>query len=161
MLLRDAHHAYRDLFGRQGRCRVRVYGPTPASGGLPVVLVTALAEHAGPSLTNTIEQLAAEVLSRYLPERDGAEPPFLLVEHEPERQPARPARWHDPSFAEPFDLVRFAHHRPKPTWRSPRRGLVQQFGEPEWRRVERGEVERLLGEPLPEPACSCERAPGA
>jgi hypothetical protein len=105
MLLRDVEHAYRSLAGFEGRCRVRIYAPTAASDGLPIVLLTELeGRNPGPSITNEVEQIAAEVLSRYLPEQDGAEPPFLLVEHYPDAGCRR-----DELAAEHFDQVRFAH----------------------------------------------------
>src|SRR6059058_2123619 len=74
MLLRDVEHAYRSLAGSEGRYRARIYAPTAASSGLPIVLLGELASNPGPSITNKVEQIAAEVLSRYLPEQDGAEP---------------------------------------------------------------------------------------
>jgi len=79
--LRDVEHRFRDQKGAEGVCRVRVFAA--ASGGLPVVILSELASNDGPSVTNTVEQLAAEILSRYLPEQDGLEPPFVLLEHYP------------------------------------------------------------------------------
>jgi len=149
--LRDGEHSYTDWKGAQGHCRVRVYAGTQASGGLPVVIVTDPPSNAGPSVTNTIEQLAAEILSRYVPEMDGLEPPFVLVEHTPDRGCRS-----DALDAEHFDLVSFAHWRPRPRWQGPRRGMMQSFGEPDWQRVSRAEVEQLLGQELDEPSCTCQ-----
>jgi hypothetical protein len=150
MLLRDTAHVYRRLAGIEGRCRVRIYAPTVASGGLPVVLLTELPSNTGPSVTNEVEQIAAEVLSRYLPEQDGAEPPFALVEHYPDTGCRR-----DELAAEHFDLVTFAHYAGRPRWSIQQRAMAQRFGEPDWRRVDRAQVEQWIGEALPEPACTC------
>ena len=151
MLLRDTEHAYRSLAGIGGRCRLRTYAPTAASGGLPIVLLGELASNTGPSVTNEVEQIAAEVLSRSLPEQDGAEPPFLLVEHYPDTGCRR-----DALAAEHFDQVAFAHYAGRPRFWTVQCGLVQCFGEPDWRRMERSEVEAWIGEALPEPACTCQ-----
>ena len=150
MLLRDTEHAYRSLAGIEGRCRVRIYAPPAAADGLPIVLLEELASNTGPSVTNEVEQIAAEVLSRSLPEQDGAEPPFLLVEHDPDTGCRR-----DELAAEHFDQVTFAHYAGRPRFWNVQRGMVQRFGEPEWHRVERAQVETWIGEVLPEPPCTC------
>jgi len=82
--LRDVEHSFRDQKGAAGVCRVRVFASPEASGGLPVVILTELATNDGPSVTNTVEQLAAEILTRYLGGQDGLEPPFVRVEHYPD-----------------------------------------------------------------------------
>ena len=150
MLLRNVEHAYRSLVGFEGRCRVRIYAPTAAAGGLSIVLLGELASNPGPSITNEVEQIAAEVLSRSLPEQDGAEPPFLLVEHDPDAGCRR-----DALAAEHFDRVTFAHYAGRPRFWTVQRGMVQRFGEPEWRRVGRAQVEAWIGDALPEPPCTC------
>ncbi|MBV9327255.1 MAG: hypothetical protein JO352_26195 [Chloroflexi bacterium] len=59
-------------------------------------------------MTNTVEQIAAEVLMYYLPGQEGLVPACVLVKHYPDRQPrGNEARWHDPFFGETFDLVSF------------------------------------------------------
>jgi len=45
MLVRDTEHTYRDQKGADGVCRVRVFAPTAASDGLPVVIVTEHHQH--------------------------------------------------------------------------------------------------------------------
>ena len=155
-------HEYTAGNGFDGWCEVRIYDATPESGGLPIVMLTEppYDVDSGPSVTNTVEQLAAEVLTRYLGEQDGLEPPFVLVEHYPDRQRQNPrARYHDPLFGESFDLVTFA------SWKRRRRWVVLRerthFYEtldthsPDWKHVERADIERLIGEPLPWPACTC------
>ena len=148
--------------GATGACVVRVYAATQASGGLPVVILTEPNNNPGPSVTNALQRLAAEVVRSYLPQQDGAEPPCVLVEHYPDRQPrGRAARYHDPFFGETFDLVTFA------SWRLARRGmpatrlrLEHVAAEPQWQQVDRAEVERLVGGELDGPACTCQvRAP--
>jgi hypothetical protein len=142
--------------GAAGFCRVRVFVGTEASGSLPIVVLTEPNENPGPSVTNTIEQLGAEVLARYLPEQDGLEPPFVLIEHYPDRQPRGiDARWHDPFFDETFDLVTFAHCSPRPRWAGLRRGMLHSFGTHDWQHTTRLHVEDLVGERLDWPACSC------
>ncbi len=78
-LLRDVEYRFRDQKGAEGVCRVRIFAA--AAGELPVVILTELATNTGPSVTNTVEQLAAEILTRYLGEQDGLEPPCVLLEH--------------------------------------------------------------------------------
>jgi len=82
--LRDVEHRFRDWKGAEGVCGVRIFAATEASGGLPVVILTELASDHEPSITNTIEQLAAEIATRYLPEMDGIEPPATFIEHYPD-----------------------------------------------------------------------------
>jgi hypothetical protein len=90
LLMREHDHVYRDWKNAEGHCQVRIYAGTKQSDQLPIVIVSEAADNDGPSITNTIEQIAAEVLLRYLPGQDGLEPPVVLVEHYPDRQPARP-----------------------------------------------------------------------
>ncbi len=133
--LRDIEHRFRDQKGAAGVCRVRVFAA--ASGELPVVILTELATNDGPSVTNTVEQLAAEILTRYLGEQDGIEPPFVLLEHYPDTGCRR-----DHLDAEHFDLVTFAHWHGRPRFVAAGRGMLQRFGEPDWRRISRADVEQ-------------------
>jgi len=149
--IRDVEHSFRDQKGAAGVCRVRVFAA--AAGELPIVILTELSTNDGPSVTNSVEQLAAEILTRYLGEQDGLEPPFALVEHYPDTGCRR-----DHLGAEHFDLVTFAHYRPRAHWQSPWRGVIQNFGEPDWRRISRADVEQLIGQELGEPACTCHTA---
>jgi hypothetical protein len=153
VLLREVEHVYRDWKQAEGRCHVRIYRGTEASGYLPVVILTQPNASTGPSITNAIEQLAAEVLVRYLPEQDGLEPPFVVVEHYPDRQPH--AGWHEPFFGETFDLVTFERWSPRPRPVGHGRGTLLSFGTPDWRHATRQEVEELIGQGLPWPACTC------
>ena len=109
-----------------------------------------MASNTGQSVTNEVEQIAAQVLARYLPEQDGAEPPFILVEHYPDTSCRR-----DELNAEHFDHVTFDHYAGRPRWSIRRQAMVQWFREPEWHRIDRAQVEAWIGEVLPEHACTC------
>ena len=146
--------------GFDGWCRVHVYDGTDASGGLPVVIISEPIENDGPSVTNTIEQLAAEALTRYVAAQDGAEPPFVLVEHYYDRQPHRGrGALHDPFFGETFDLVTFKSWRRRQRWVRRDGGVrwYQTFETPDWRRSDRETIEQMIGEALPWAACTCQR----
>lgn len=151
-------HDYTAANGFDGWCYVRIYAPTEASGGLPVVILT---DADGPSVTNTVEQLAAEVLYRYLPQQDGAVPPFVLVEHYPDRQPrGAEARWHNPYMGETFDLVTFDSWRLRPGFLRVPDGVrpFLRVGVSIWQHADRAAVERLIGGELDWPACTCQLA---
>ena len=144
--------------GFDGWCEVRIFDGTPESGGLPIVMLSEPEGDSGPSVTNTVEQLAAEVFTRYLGEQDGLEPPFLVIEHYYDRNPER---YHEDFFEEHFDRVTFADYK---VHRRVVRGadgphVYVKFGSPTWDHVKRAEVERLVGEPLPWPECSCAHNP--
>jgi hypothetical protein len=68
---RELDHVYQDWKSAQDQCRVSIYAGTEASLHLPVVIVTNPNDNQGPSVTNTIEQIAAEILTHYLPQQDG------------------------------------------------------------------------------------------
>jgi hypothetical protein len=132
----DVIHTYPGFFGAESRCRIRIYRPP---GFPPVVLASELPENPGTSITNLVEQLAAEVLGRYLDERRGYLRPLIWVEHYPPRaEGARDETW---------DLVTFPDYQPFQALEAGRWRV--RFGEPDWRRLSRGQVERLIGEPLP------------
>jgi len=52
-------------------------------GAVPVVVATERDDNPGISITNGVEQLAAQVLTRLFADRIGEAEPFLLVEHDP------------------------------------------------------------------------------
>jgi len=95
-------------------------------------------------------------LTRYLPQQDGLEPAFVLVEHYPDRQPRGVhARYHDDFFGETFDLVMFERRSLRLGSASGRRAMLQSLGTPDWRHIDRQRVEELIGEALDWQACTC------
>ena len=135
----DVHHIYHGIYLPGGVCRIRVYRP---AGFPPVVIATELPENDSTSITNLAEQLAAEVLEAYLPDRAGEDRPFVWIEHYP-RQASGGVR-----LVESFDLVTFSDYRPRQELRAGRWRVC--IGEPAWRRLSRAQVELMIGEPLAE-----------
>ena len=133
----DTRHAFHGLHTPGGVCRIRVYRP---EGFPPVVIATELPENENTSITNIVEELAAEVLARYLEDRMGQERPFVWIEHYP-GSVSGGARETDT-----YDLVTFSNYRPS-QWLEAGRWRVR-FGTPAWRRLSREQVERMIGEPL-------------
>lgn len=118
----------------KGRCRVRIYEPTE-DGDHFVVVFSEVAENEGrSSVTNTIEQLAADViLAHALPSKE-----TVVIEHYPAAS--------RPTEEETFDLVTFSHADPEPVLRA---GVWRlELGEPEWSPIDRQAVETLLGQPF-------------
>ena len=130
----DAIHTRHGFWGPVAVCRIRVYRP---AGFPPVVVATQLPENGNLGITNAAEELAADVLAGYLPDRAGEDRPFVWIEHYPPRPDGR---------REAFDLVTFEHYRPRQEFRGGRWRLA--IGAPEWRRVTRLGVEALIGGPL-------------
>jgi hypothetical protein len=119
MLVREVEHVFRDWKNCKGRCRVSIFAGTPASCGLPVVILADANHNVSPSITNAMEQIAAEVLSRYLPDQDGIEPPCVLIAHYPDRRPRGPeALFHDRFFGDaPGDRRGTESGPPNSNWR--------------------------------------------
>jgi len=130
----DATHSYRGYWSADAVCRIRVYRP---AGFPPVVIATELPENENTSIMNIVEELAADVLATYLPDRVGQERPFVWVEHHPR---------HPVGHGETFDLVTFAHYHAREELRAGRWRML--IGAPEWRRLTREQVEALIGKPL-------------
>ncbi len=130
----DAIHTYRGFWGPGAVCRIRVYRP---AGSPPVVVATELPENENSSITNAVEELAADVLASYLPDRAGDDRPFVWVEHYPPGPGGRD---------ETFDLVTFEHYRLRQELRAGRWRML--LGEPEWRPLTREQAEALIGGPL-------------
>ena len=102
-----------------------------------MVVATELPENGGTSITTMAEELAADVLAGYLPERTGEVRPFDWIEHYP---PGRGGR------GESFDLVTFAHYRPRQVLRGGRWRM--RLEDPSRRRLTREQAEALAGEPI-------------
>lgn len=137
-LIEDYEHHYRAGNGFEARARVRLFEPGPsdqAVGAVAIVSEPAAADYDGPSVTNNIEQLAGEVVMRFaLPSTQA-----VFIEHyPPEAEPF--------GDAETFDLVSFDREDPEPVLRSGR--WILELGAPDWQRIERQDVEDLIGRRL-------------
>lgn len=117
-----------------GLCRVRIYEPKSV-GDHHVVIITELVENEGRSVTNSIEQLAAElVIAHALPSSQ-----TIFIEHYEETERC--------GETETFDLVTFFH--PELVVEELRCGEWNvEFGEPTWKPLGRESVEVLLGHSL-------------
>jgi hypothetical protein len=93
-LTRDLLLTYQGLNGFDGLCHVRIY---EQPGQLPIVIVGALDDNPGTSITNAISMVAAAVQRRAF--SDGRE--FRLIEHYPDTIDGRGT----PTYA----LVHFEH----------------------------------------------------
>jgi hypothetical protein len=130
----DAVHTYHGPWAPGAVCRIRVYRP---AGFPPVVVATELPENENTGIANAVEELAADVLAGYLPDRAGEDRPFVWIEHYPPGPGGR---------GETFDLVTFEHYHPRHELRGGRWRLA--IGAPVWRRLTREQVEALIGGPL-------------
>ncbi len=137
-LIHDYIHAFRGPTGVRSACRVRLYLPDEEDKILddaPVVIVSELPDNPGTSVTNAIEQIAAEVMDA----------PSLALEHVPvfvEHYPPEATG----RAEETFDLVVFGHHEVREivrggVWR-------KEIGSPTWKPLDRRAVEVLLGSPV-------------
>ncbi len=139
-LIEDYTHAFRGPSGIGSACRVRLYLPTTADqgetlGDAPVVIVSELPDNAGTSVTNAIEQIAAEVIDAH---SLAFERVPVFVEHYPPEATGR--------GEETFDLVVFGHHEVREivrggVWR-------KELGPPTWKPLGRCSVEVLVGYPV-------------
>ena len=139
-LIEDYTHAFRGPTGGRSACRVRLYLPDAAEPGetlddVPVVIVSEIPDNPGTSVTNAIEQIAAEVMDAH---RFAMGRAPVFVEH----YPPRAAGGRD----ETFDLVDFAHHEVREVMRG---GIWhKEIGSPTWAHLSRREVEVLVGSPV-------------
>jgi len=118
----DLIYPFRGLCGAPSRCRLRIYEPREKP---LVVLATELPDNPGTSITNYVEELAAEVWALLEKPACG----MVWIEHYPERGSVHRR------LPEGFDRV---------TFRQTERG----FAGPRWRPLARAEVEALIGGPL-------------
>ena len=131
-LIEDYVHAFRGPCGARSACRVRLYVPAEedeALGDAPVVIVSELANNPGTSVTNAIEQIAAEVTDALTPT---SVPVF--VEHYPSESTG--------GSEETFDLVVFAHDEVRDVMRGGIRR--KELGPPTWKPLDRRAVEVLV-----------------
>jgi hypothetical protein len=131
----DYIHAFRGPSGVRSACRVRLYLPDEeyeALGDAPVVIFSELAANSATSVTNAIEQLAAEVVDALTPKCL----PVFVEHYPPESTGGR---------EETFDLVVFAHNEIKEVLRG---GIWRkELGSPIWKLLDRRAVEVLVGGP--------------
>ena len=104
------------------------------------MIATELPENTTTSITNIVEELAAEVLVRYLEDRMGQERPFVWIEHYPATASGGIRE------ADTYVLVTFPDYRVR--WEIRGSRWRARFGEPDRRRLSREQVEQLIGEPL-------------
>lgn len=137
-LIEDYVHAFRGPSGVRSACRVRLYLPDMAKPGealddAPLVIVSELADNPGTSVTNAIEQIAAEVMDSH----DLRRVPVFVEHYPPESTGGR---------EETFDLVVFAHCEVREVMRG---GLWRkEIGPPTWKPLGRRAVEVLVGCPV-------------
>jgi hypothetical protein len=120
---------------RGGRCRVRIYLPEEEHDA-PVVVCTELPSNEGMSITNAVEQIAAEVIHAHrLPT------PLVWIEHYEYGARGTPD---DPAT---FDLVTFASYEVENlgSYLGEER---KRIGEPSWKPLTRYMVEALVGTEL-------------
>jgi hypothetical protein len=143
-------YEYGGYFEAPSVCRLRIYDPTEASGGIPTVVCTQIPENEGTSVTNMAEYLAAQVLVKYLASQDGLARPFHWVEHYPDDcshpEVYHPRGRHQATYSqERFSAVTFAHY-------DPRRKVVfggherVKFGDAEFGPLDQQELETLIGQ---------------
>jgi hypothetical protein len=136
-LIEDYTRAFRGPTGGRSACRVRLYLPGASEpgetlGDAPVVIVSELPDNPGTSVTNAIEQIAAEVMDAH---RFAMGRAPLFVEHYPPRATG--------GRDETFDLVVFAHYEVREVMRG---GIWhKEIGSPTWSHLGRREVEVLVG----------------
>lgn len=138
-LIEDYTHAFHGPSGVRSACRVRLYLPDAAEPGetlanAPVVIISELADNPGASVTNAVEQIAAEVIDAHGLAL-GCVPVF--IEHYPPEATG--------GGEETFDLVVFAHHEVREVMRG---GVWRkEIGPPTWKPLGRRAVEVLVGSP--------------
>jgi hypothetical protein len=136
---RDEKYSYRGNFSDGGVCRLRIF---EGEAMPPVVVLTELAENENTSVTNMVEYLAAEVISKFLPWRWEFDPPAVVLENYPPLSaPGRPRR--SPGQPE-YDVVTFKSWRPKAVWQAGVQRIA--LGAPEWKYLPLPEVAALIGE---------------
>ncbi len=132
-LIEDYAHAFRGPSGVRSACRVRIYLPDEegeALGDAPVVVISELPDNPGTSVTNAIEQIAAEVMHAHALGRV----PVFVEHYPPEAVGGRD---------ETFDLVVFAHYEVREIVRG---GIWRkEVGPPTWKPLGRRAVEVLVG----------------
>jgi hypothetical protein len=142
-LIQDYRHDYIASNGFAAFCRVRVLEGEVSGGPVVIISEPATSSYDGPSVTNNIEQIAAEVLVRFaLPTSE-----TTIIEHYPPE--AEPAAQLLCGEHETFDLVTFSRDDPQPRLVAPGCWILQ-LGEPDWKPLDRETIEALIGRALQE-----------
>lgn len=109
---------------------MRIYEPDHP--GDQYVVITELANNPGQSVTNCVEQLAAEVIMKHaLPSSE-----TVFIEHYEEAKRG--------VESETYDLVTFSRDDPEPELRCS--VWTIELGAPVWKPLDRGSVDILLGQ---------------
>ena len=102
-LIEDYIHAFRGPTGVSSACRIRLYLPGAAEpgetlGDAPVVIVSELLDNPGTSVTNAIEQIAAEIMDahRFAMGRAALRRVLPAKSHRRTRRNLRPGRIRSP-----------------------------------------------------------------
>jgi hypothetical protein len=132
MMIMEVIYEYHGLWTPGVSCGVQIFS-SPID--VPTVVLSELPRNWNTSVTNLVECIAAEVLQKHLAGRIGKNPPFHCVEHYP-REDGSKSR-------ETFDLVSFELNAPVLRWIGGSSRIS--LGEPEWKPMERSEVERMIG----------------
>lgn len=138
MMIMEVIYEYHGLWTPGASCGLQIFSSLI---DVPTVVLSELPCNGNTSVTNLVECIAAEVLQKYLPGQIGKNPPFHCVEHYPRDDRSK--------VQETFDLVTFELNAPAPCWLGGRSRTT--LGEPEWRRLERNELERMIGCVYPDP----------
>ncbi len=140
-MTQDYRHEYRGVNGCPDWCRVRVYEPAGEDRSSPAAVVMmsepGQGTDSGPSVTNAVEVIAAEVVTRFaLPTST-----TVFVEHY-ERAMQEIAG----GIPETFDLVTFSTTDPESVMLSGQWLLT--LGTPSWRHTNRADIEALIGQTI-------------
>lgn len=112
-LAADYIHPFRSVSGLSSRCRIRVYVPEEESDA-PVVICSELPNNPGPSITNSVESIAAQVIRGHHLEIP------VWIEHHPKEATV--------TGKESFELVIFSDYEVREVVRH--RGPRLEIGQP-------------------------------
>ncbi len=132
MMTVEVIYEYHGLWTPGASCGLQIFS-SPIE--VPTVVLSELPCNRNTSVTNLVECVAAEVLQKHLAGRIGKNPPFHCVEHYPTEDGSK--------LKETFDLVTFELNTPVSCWIGGRSRIS--LGEPEWKPMERSELERMIG----------------
>ena len=123
----------------EGTCRVRILERT---GMPPTMILTELNDNASTSVTNMVEILAAELITKHFPQRFEVvdEEPVTLIEHYEPLKDEKRGKQGKPTY----DRVTFGSWAPRRIWLGGQERIS--LGEPEWKHMPDDEVRRLIGE---------------